>query len=69
MTRVRAQQGDTVDAICWRFYGRTSGVTEAVLEANPGLAEQGPVLPMGQIVNMPDVAEPDTQQQSVNLWD
>ncbi len=69
MTSVRAQQGDTVDAICWRFYGRTSGVTEAVLEANPGLAEQGPVLPMGQIVNMPDVAEPDTQQQSVNLWD
>lgn len=35
---IRTIQNDTVDALCWRFYGRTAGVTEAVLEANPGLA-------------------------------
>ncbi|MEA3581460.1 tail protein X [Klebsiella pneumoniae] len=38
--KVRAYQGDTVDALCWRHYGRTQGVTEQVLQANPGLAEQ-----------------------------
>ncbi|PAM39548.1 tail protein X, partial [Klebsiella pneumoniae] len=25
--KVRAYQGDTVDALCWRHYGRTQGVT------------------------------------------
>ena len=45
--KVRAYQGDTVDALCWRHYGRTQGVTEQVLKANPGLAEYGPFLPHG----------------------
>ncbi len=40
--KVRAHQYDTVDALCWRHYGRTQGVTEQVLKANPGLAEHGP---------------------------
>ena len=34
-----ALQGDTLDAICARYYGRTEGVVETVLEANPGLLE------------------------------
>lgn len=42
-----ALQGDTLDAICVRYYGRTEGVVEAVLAANPGLAELGAVLPHG----------------------
>ncbi|MBR7607593.1 tail protein X, partial [Klebsiella pneumoniae] len=45
--KVRAYQDDTVDALCWRHYGRTQGVTEQVLQANPGLAEHGPFLPHG----------------------
>ena len=44
--KVRAHQHDTVDALCWRHYGRTQGVTEQVLKANPGLAEYGPFLPV-----------------------
>ena len=32
-----ALQGDTLDAMCARYYGRTVGVVETVLEANPGL--------------------------------
>ncbi|EDV8744068.1 phage tail protein, partial [Salmonella enterica subsp. enterica serovar Reading] len=36
-----ALQGDTLDAICVRYYGRTEGVVEAVLAANPGMAELG----------------------------
>ena len=52
--KVRAHQYDTVDALCWRHYGRTQGVTEQVLQANPGLAEYGPFLPHGLQVELPD---------------
>lgn len=65
---VRTQQNDTVDALCWRHYGRTAGVTEAVLAANPGLADHGPVLPQGLVVNMPEVHASAPQRQMVNLW-
>ena len=50
-----AQQGDTLDMICARYYGRTEGVFESVLAANPGLAELGAVLPHGTVVELPDV--------------
>lgn len=69
MTAVIANQGDTVDAICWRYYGRTAGVTEAVLEANPGLADHGPIIPHGTRVNLPEAAPQVEQRQVVNLWD
>lgn len=68
-TSVRAQQNDTVDALCWRHYGRTAGVTEAVLEANPGLADHGPFLPHGTLVSLPDAQPAAPQRQVVNLWD
>ena len=66
---VRANQNDTVDALCWRFYGRTAGVTEAVLEANPGLADHGPILPQGLVVNRPEAQASAPQRQMVQLWD
>lgn len=66
---VRAQQNDTVDALCWRHYGRTAGVTEVVLEANPGLADHGPTLPLGLAVQMPETQTTTPQRQMVNLWD
>ena len=55
-TQVRAVQGDTVDLICWRTYGRTAGITEQVLEANPALADLGPELPIGTLVTLPITA-------------
>jgi phage tail protein X len=66
---VRAQQNDTVDALCWRHYGRTAGVTEAVLVANPGLADHGPTLPQGLVVQMPETQTTSPKRQMVNLWD
>ncbi|MGD7095889.1 tail protein X [Ralstonia pseudosolanacearum] len=66
--RVRAIQGDTVDTICQRVYGRTAGVTEAVLAANPGLADLGPVLPHGTEVEVPDLS-PHATVQTLQLWD
>jgi phage tail protein X len=68
MAQVRAQQGDTVDAICWRYYGRTAGVTEAVLLANPGLAEFGPVIPHGTLISLPEAA-PQPETRMIQLWD
>jgi phage tail protein X len=67
--RIRVQQNDTVDALCWRHYGRTAGVTEAVLEANPGLADYGPTLPQGLLVQMPEAQTAAPQRKTVNLWD
>ncbi|OCJ24576.1 tail protein X [Serratia sp. 14-2641] len=46
---VIALQGDTLDALCHRHYGRTEGVVEAVLLVNPGLAEVGVILPHGTV--------------------
>jgi len=69
LTTVRTQQHDTVDALCWRHYGRTAGVTETVLDANPGLADHGPILPQGLAINLPDAHVAAPQRQMVNLWD
>ncbi|MBA1289185.1 tail protein X [Pseudomonas japonica] len=67
-TTVQAQQGDTLDALCWRAYGRTAGVVEAVLAANPGLAGHGPVLPHGTPVRLPEQPPAAETRQMVNLW-
>lgn len=67
--QLRAQQNDTVDAICWRHYGRTAGVLEAVLDANPGLADHGPVLPIGLLITLPELQAAAPDRQMVNLWD
>lgn len=66
---IRAVHNDTVDLLCWRHYGRTVGVTEAVLGANPGLADYGAILPQGLIVRMPEDQTIAPQRQMVNLWD
>lgn len=66
--KIRTLQGDTVDGICWRFYGRTTGMTETVLLANPGLAEKGAVIPTGLLIEMPDVTSAPTQPL-IQLWD
>jgi len=64
---VFTNQDDTVDHLCWRVYGSTDMV-ERVLDANPGLAEKGPILPMGVRVTMPPKPENPTRKQ-INLWD
>lgn len=68
LMKIYAMQGDTLDAICARYYGRTAGVVEPVLKANPGLAECGVVLPHGTAVDMPEV-DSAPRKESVNLWD
>lgn len=67
-TTIYAAQGDTLDLICFQFYGRTQGVVEQVLEHNPGLASLGPILPHGTTVTLPDIST-QPQQSTVPLWD
>jgi phage tail protein X len=67
-TTVRALQGDTLDTLCLRHLGTTSGGTvEATLTANPGLASLGPVLPVGTQVVLVQPAK--STEQTVKLWD
>lgn len=67
-TFARTRQDDTVDSLCWRHYGATRGLVEAVLLANPGLADAGPVLPQGLQVRMPVVTARPVQPV-IQLWD
>lgn len=61
--------GDTADYIVWKYYGTQSGrVLEQLLQANPGLADRGPVLPAGVAITMPDIVM-ETASQEVKLWD
>jgi phage tail protein X len=65
----RTRDGDTADLIAWKHYGRQDGqVVEMLIDANPGLADRGPILPEGIKVTLPDFAEPE-QVKGVRLWD
>lgn len=69
MKQYISSEGDTVDFIAWRVYGTQGAkVTEQLLEANPGLADVGTVLPSGVVINLPDI---DTKPESggLRLWD
>ncbi|MDR3445747.1 tail protein X [Dyella sp.] len=62
--------GDVLDEIAFNQYGDCSSDTlAAVLLANPGLADLGPVLPAGVQVTLPDAAPITTTVTGVSLWD
>lgn len=65
----RTQDGDMLDDLCWRHYGRQSGAVEVVLEANRGLAELGPIYTTGTLIALPDLAPPAASAGPVRLWD
>lgn len=67
MATYRTSDHDMLDWICWRYYGRQSGAVEAVLDANPGLADLGPIYDGGFIIDLPDLPRPVSQP--TRLWD
>ena len=70
--RAHAHQGDTLDALLWRHAGRTAALVEATLNANPGLADLGDVLPHGSAVDIPDDAlraPAVADKPLIQLWD
>lgn len=63
------KNGDTADYIAWKYYGnQDAGTVETLLVANKGLADRGPVLPAGLVINLPEIKTPATTQ-GVKLWD
>lgn len=66
--RVRAQQGDTVDLLCWRHLGRTD-LAQLTLEMNPGLADYGPILPHGLVIDLPESPQDKPNAPLLQLWD
>ncbi|SME96259.1 tail protein X [Desulfovibrio gilichinskyi] len=63
----RTKDGDLLDRICFKYYGRESAVA-TVLEANPGLADKGPVFDAGIEIDLPELATPE-KDQGISLWD
>lgn len=53
--RYVTQEGDLLDHICWRHYGREWGTPEAVLTANRGLASIGGPMPGGLTIFLPSI--------------
>ncbi|TQV72576.1 hypothetical protein FKG94_17900 [Exilibacterium tricleocarpae] len=46
-----------------------AGMVESILQANPGLAALGPVLPAGVTLVLPDYSQAVEETQVVQLWD
>lgn len=65
-TAYRCSNGDTLDWICWKYYG-TEAVLPQVFEANPGLADLGTHMPAGTLVALPEVTAPAEPDQ-VDVW-
>lgn len=72
-TTYRTIQGDMIDLVVQRHYGRTDrGLVELVLEANraAGLSEHTPVLPLGTLITLPDPpSEALRPAATIKLWD
>jgi len=69
--RITARQGDTLDALAWRERGLGPADWPALFALNPGLADHGPVLPMGSEVAVPpaSTAPAVAPRDLVQLWD
>lgn len=70
MLTYKTRAGDMVDDIVSRHYGALNpAMLRQVFEANPGLADYGPVLPIGVSIDLPDIAQPSGTPAKVALWD
>lgn len=64
-------EGLCVDELARRIYGtERDGNTEAILAANPGLAAEGLLIPIGSRIVLPDRQRPQARPvATVNPWD
>ena len=65
-TLYRTRDGDCLDQICHRHYGRCD-VVVAVIDANPHVSSYPPVFPEGVTIELPDIEEPTRSVKQ--LWD
>lgn len=61
--------GAALDRVIFEATGREDHVP-AVLDANPGLAQLGPIVPVGTVIRIPALpaAEPVESQAVITLW-
>jgi phage tail protein X len=59
--------GDTVDLIAFHRFG-AHGAEQAIYDANPGLVDQGPILPAGLSIIVPVPGVADRTSTSNRLW-
>ncbi|AFJ75482.1 tail protein [Stenotrophomonas phage Smp131] len=70
--RVRSLQGDTIDALCHRHLGTTTGMVERVMALNYGNQPAWPCPAHGHRGELPDVPTPSNgavMRPLVQLWD
>lgn len=68
MAEYRTKDGDMLDAICYRYYGRQSGAVELVLEVNQNLSRHNEQLPAGVIIVLPDLPNQTKDITPIRLW-
>lgn len=66
-TTCRTSDGDVLDTLCQHYYGHLSGTVEAVLQANPGLADEAQPYRAGLLIQFPDL--PVASVETIMLWD
>lgn len=66
MAEYLTARGEVLDQIVLAHYGRND-VIVAVLDANPGLADQGPILPYRTRVVLPEIAG-SAETAVLRLW-
>lgn len=68
--RLVARSGDKLDLLLFREAGLGPADLTRVLEANPGLADLGPILPLGTIVIVPATADATATRTLplIQLW-
>lgn len=70
--RLVARQGDELDLLLFRDAGLGPAHLARVMDANPGLVDLGPILPLGAVVVVPAdtviTAAPATRA-IIQLWD
>jgi phage tail protein X len=52
--------------LCYHVYGHLAGTVEAVLDANPGLADEPQPYRAGIVIELPDLPAPSND--GVMLW-
>jgi phage tail protein X len=65
---ITARQGDTLDELAWRERGLGPADLGTLLDANPGIAAAGAVLPIGTAIIVPVTAPASPTRAVVNLW-
>ena len=61
-------EGDTIDSVCFQFYGSSLGYTEIVLSANPDLAFEPAYLTPGLRLTLPEQPSLQVRRPAIELW-